>query len=469
MVPKIAKSGSSFKGAALYYLHDKKANTSERVAFTATMNLPTDDAKRAVAHMIDTAMNADDLKKANGIKVGRKLQKPVYAYSLAWHTSETPTQEEQIAAAKETIKLLGLSDRQALIVGHDDTEHPHVHVIVNRVCSETGKAAVMSNDQIKLSQWAQKYEQERGVIFCDERIKNNAERELGEYVKDKKSLSPGQHRAWQKAQTSALWGAYHAEKDDRKKSRRQQYEALERQRDNRIAQRKAEIKSHYRSQWADVFKKQRRDIDRFNNSLIRRISYAFKQPKLKRSMALTQAFFSGDTDLRIQFEKEQAQAQDRIDLGKRHQKDVGDAMREIRKAWEVDREALMTIHRTESKNRLEEYQKASQGIMRGDDVKLPANIEKPPKEHDKALTDAVNLQVEEKNKRNRLVADIRAKDDEKDFNRASKPQKKRRSFSERMKEVTPAEEIEKAQRAVRKRAKRERARGRDGGREYTPD
>ncbi|EAP78471.1 NikB-like protein [Sulfitobacter sp. NAS-14.1] len=162
MVPKVAKSGASFKGAALYYLHDKQANTNERVAFTETVNLPTNDPDRAVAHMIDTAAHADDLKREAGLKAGRKLQKPVYAYSLAWHPTEAPTMVEQIAAAKQTLAVLGLSDRQALIVSHTDREHPHVHVIVNRVCPQTGRAAVTSKDRLKLSQWAEAYEKVHG-------------------------------------------------------------------------------------------------------------------------------------------------------------------------------------------------------------------------------------------------------------------------------------------------------------------
>ena len=55
MVPRVAKAGRSFKGAALYYLHDKQAQTRDRVAFTETVNLPTMDADRGFAHMIDTA------------------------------------------------------------------------------------------------------------------------------------------------------------------------------------------------------------------------------------------------------------------------------------------------------------------------------------------------------------------------------------------------------------------------------
>ena len=54
MVPKVTSAGRSFKGAARYYLHDKQADTSERVAFVETVNLPTNDPRRAVAHMVDT-------------------------------------------------------------------------------------------------------------------------------------------------------------------------------------------------------------------------------------------------------------------------------------------------------------------------------------------------------------------------------------------------------------------------------
>ena len=69
MVPRIAKTGRSFKGAALYYLHDEQAQTSERVAFTMTLNLPTDDPDRAMAHMVDTATHAAALKARAGLKV----------------------------------------------------------------------------------------------------------------------------------------------------------------------------------------------------------------------------------------------------------------------------------------------------------------------------------------------------------------------------------------------------------------
>jgi hypothetical protein len=74
MVPKVAAKGTSFKGAGLYYLHDKDALTSERVAFTRTENLATDDPDLALKMMAHTAMRQDEIKAANGSKhTGRKL------------------------------------------------------------------------------------------------------------------------------------------------------------------------------------------------------------------------------------------------------------------------------------------------------------------------------------------------------------------------------------------------------------
>ena len=43
-------------------------------------------------------------------------------------------------AVDQSLKALGLESHEALIVGDDDTRHPHVHMTANRVDRETGKA-----------------------------------------------------------------------------------------------------------------------------------------------------------------------------------------------------------------------------------------------------------------------------------------------------------------------------------------
>ena len=63
--------------------------------------------------------------------------------------------------ATESLKALGLEKHQALIMAHRGG-HPHVHVIVNRVDAESGKAAGFSRSKLRLSQWAEGYEQGQG-------------------------------------------------------------------------------------------------------------------------------------------------------------------------------------------------------------------------------------------------------------------------------------------------------------------
>jgi hypothetical protein len=191
MVPKVAAKGTSFKGAGLYYLHDKQARTTERVAFTHTEGLATNDPELALKMMAHTAINQNRIKDANGAaRTGRKLTYPVYTYSLSWATDEQPSQEQMIEAGQQTLKELGLDGHEVLMVAHNDEPHPHIHLIVNRVHPQTGIAAALSNDHLKLSRWAEAYERKHGKIRCEQRVINNEARRQGQFVKDRRSLRP---------------------------------------------------------------------------------------------------------------------------------------------------------------------------------------------------------------------------------------------------------------------------------------
>ena len=186
MVPKIHPKGRSFKGAAAYLLHDIEADTSERVAWTATKNLAVEDPEVAWRVMAATAMNADELKRQAGVKnTGRKSSQHVLHMTLSWHPDEGEelNPDEMLGSAEAALLALGASDRQALIVCHDDKDHAHVHVLVNRVSPEDGRMLSSSFERLKASEWAQKYEEARGQIFCHERVVNNAARKRGEYTR----------------------------------------------------------------------------------------------------------------------------------------------------------------------------------------------------------------------------------------------------------------------------------------------
>lgn len=177
---------------------EKKAakGKAKRVLWTETRNLATNDVMRGSRIMEATVRDAPVLKKLAGVKAtGRKLQKPVVHYSLSWAKDERPSRREMSGAVAGSLKTLGLENRQALVVAHGDTEHPHVHVIVNRVDPETGKAANMGRDRIKLSKWAEGYEREQGRIRCHQRQANNARRERGEWVRGRGKSKAQHHRS----------------------------------------------------------------------------------------------------------------------------------------------------------------------------------------------------------------------------------------------------------------------------------
>lgn len=82
--------GTSFKGALLYYLHDKgRAETTERVGFVELVNLATDDPNDAWREMMATAEAADELKRRAGLATAKtRNTRPVYAFSIQWHPDD---------------------------------------------------------------------------------------------------------------------------------------------------------------------------------------------------------------------------------------------------------------------------------------------------------------------------------------------------------------------------------------------
>lgn len=173
MVPTIAPSGTSFRGAAAYYLHDKDAATRDRVAWTHTENLLTDDPEKAWKVMAWTATHQATLKASAGVRgTGRKLEKPVFAFSVSWHPEQKPDKAYMLATAKAAAAVLGLAEHQAVYVSHNDEPQCHVHVLVNRVHPEAGKAATLGRSKVKLSAWALEYERTHGKVYCPARAAN---------------------------------------------------------------------------------------------------------------------------------------------------------------------------------------------------------------------------------------------------------------------------------------------------------
>lgn len=243
MVPKLHAKGSSFRGIAQYVLHDKdRAESSDRVAWTAVRNLACEDPDVAWRLMAATALSADRLKAQSGVKnTGRKSKDSVLHLTLSWHPGEGEglDRDEMLKAAGGAIRALGATDRQALIVCHSDEEQPHIHVVINRVSPEDGRMLTSSKEKLNLSKWAQKYEEERGNVLCDQRVLNNAARDRGEYVRGEKDTPRHIYE--------------HAAGNDNRKSPEHRKRLKEhREKDRAIGRRQRETKNRHAAEWSKL-------------------------------------------------------------------------------------------------------------------------------------------------------------------------------------------------------------------------
>jgi hypothetical protein len=277
VTPKVAKRGGSFKGAAAYYLHDKGADTDDRVAFCTTRNLPVDEPELAWRWMAYTAKHAGILKHDAGVaKSGTRMSKPVYTLSLSWHPDDKPAPDFMVRMMDTALAKIGLSNCQTLLVAHNDTEHPHIHAIVNLVDPDTGKIVKTGRDYEKLSRWALAYEKEQGTIRCQQRVENMERRDRGEWVRDTASLTRQdieQARLIEKqilaGRRQELWQAQLGEREALKQEAQQKAEAM-----------RAALKERYRPLWAAHYKKQRqdaRDVANAKRSVLAAMRVAIKE------------------------------------------------------------------------------------------------------------------------------------------------------------------------------------------------
>jgi len=326
MTPKLVGFGSSFRGLGLYVLHDPdKADSAERLAWTETRNLGTDDPDLAWRVMAATALNQASLKKQAGIpSTGRKSNKHVAHLVLSWHPEEKAglTREEMLRAANGALRAIGADDRQVLIAAHDDKDNPHLHAVINRVSPEDGRMLNPSYPHLKLSTWAEQYEKERGKIYCENRVANNAARKRGEFTRghqhrprhlqeleaanqnrpDFEQIKQQQRKLDAKlAQATRVTRARRqAEWREMQQRRQQALRTISDEHRKQWHQEQHRIRAAHRAQWIDLQRQQRARLDAFDrreSHLLGRLRNVFTAVDLTgivmspdRRRALTEAY-----------------------------------------------------------------------------------------------------------------------------------------------------------------------------------
>lgn len=128
MIGNLIGTGRSFRGAVAYNLRGHHNNNHNKCAWWDMRNVPGDDPELGATMMEATS------------RLSTRVDAPVLHFSIDWHPDEKPTQERSRKAADAVLERLGLGDHQSLIFCHQDAAHPHIHLVVNRVHPETGKA-----------------------------------------------------------------------------------------------------------------------------------------------------------------------------------------------------------------------------------------------------------------------------------------------------------------------------------------
>ena len=148
MIGKI-KKGSGFKGCVNYVLGKEQATLLHAEGVLAESNR---DIIRSF--ILQAGMNPD-------------LKKPVGHIALSYSPVDAPklTDGKMVQLAQEYMREMKITDTQYIIVRHQDREHPHVHIVFNRI-DNNGKTISDSNDMYRNEQVCKKLKEKHGLYFA---------------------------------------------------------------------------------------------------------------------------------------------------------------------------------------------------------------------------------------------------------------------------------------------------------------
>lgn len=148
MIGKITK-GNGFRGCVSYVLGKDQAKL---LAYSGVLG----ESRESIIQSFATQrlMNPD-------------IKKPVGHISLNYSVEDAPklTDRKLIDLAHEYMKEMGIVNTQYIIVRHHDREHPHVHIVFNRI-DNNGKTITDKNDRYRNERVCKQLKQKHGLYFA---------------------------------------------------------------------------------------------------------------------------------------------------------------------------------------------------------------------------------------------------------------------------------------------------------------
>ena len=148
MIGKITK-GNGFRGCVSYVLGKDQAKL---LAYSGVLG----ESRESIIQSFATQrlMNPD-------------IKKPVGHISLNYSVEDVPklTDRKMIDLAHEYMKEMGIMNTQYIVVRHHDREHPHVHIVFNRI-DNNGRTITDKNDRYRNERVCKRLKQKHGLYFA---------------------------------------------------------------------------------------------------------------------------------------------------------------------------------------------------------------------------------------------------------------------------------------------------------------
>ena len=149
MIAKIVK-GKAFKGVVNYIIDEKKK----------TQILDDDGLRmKSKSSVIQSFITQAGMNS--------RVSKPVGHISLDFSAQdkERLSNRLMVQIARDYMKRMGITDTQYIIARHFDREHPHIHLVFNRV-DNNGKTISDSNDRYRSEEICKELTEKYGLYFA---------------------------------------------------------------------------------------------------------------------------------------------------------------------------------------------------------------------------------------------------------------------------------------------------------------
>lgn len=154
-------TGSSFFECIRYCLQDKRELSEEK---KQELSLRDSLQHKNRAEVLSYNKCFGNLKELTGqfvdvAKLSKRVEKPVFHFSLRLAPGETLTNNQLIEVGRECAKEFGVADNQYICVLHKDTNEQHIHIVANRV-GYNSKVANDSNSYKRMAALCRKLEKQ---------------------------------------------------------------------------------------------------------------------------------------------------------------------------------------------------------------------------------------------------------------------------------------------------------------------